>query len=110
MTPLEEKLTDILRANPYQSGHVANVATIEMLNEAYLEAFKTELNREDKPDTTVLQIFYRAIGREEPSMTKCVICDQPATTEYEGHSSCGRPNCEYQIQEGIDHLSDVGGA
>lgn len=46
--------------------------------------------------------------KELSAPVACVICGQLATTEYEGENSCGRPICEFQIQEGIDHLADVG--
>jgi hypothetical protein len=41
-------------------------------------------------------------------MSKCVICKKLAVTKYEGHSSCGLPKCEYQIQEGLDYIKDIG--
>jgi hypothetical protein len=37
---------------------------------------------------------------------KCVICEQPATGEYEGEPSCGKLTCEFQIQEGLDYIQD----
>lgn len=39
-------------------------------------------------------------------MSKCVICENLATTEYEGQNSCGKPSCDYQIQEGLDFIAD----
>jgi hypothetical protein len=41
-------------------------------------------------------------------MSKCVICQKPATTTYQDENSCGSMVCEYTIQEAIDHQEDVG--
>ena len=67
MTPLEVKLTEILRAHPYQSGHVANAATVSEIGDAVRAAFHVELSsdwfRKWAQECTAVESIFEAFDR-----------------------------------------------